>query len=306
MYSTKIILDSVGPAGVRLTTWELTYPRFVHAELMTHRVFSRNSASSRAIPVNAMLKRIEEDPALPQFWGKNQKGMQASEELTGEALLKAQSIWDALRRNAVSGVRQLQAPDVDLHKQLANRVTEPWMFITVICTSTSFTNWFRLRHHKDAQPEIKWVAEDMLPKYRASTPQKLLEGDWHLPYVTGVDHAQLIEEGFGIEKLKAISAGRVARVSYLTHDGKRDPEADIGLGLRLGTQNPPHMSPLEHVAQALTLDDWNGRALEEMMRAKNNGEPFNPMKLGNFTAWLQFRKEFQNEHGFDFNIEELT
>ena len=77
----KIILDSVGPNDARLTTFELTYPRMVHAELMTHRMFSRNSASSRAIPTEKLLARIEEDPVLPVWWGKNQSGMQAREEL---------------------------------------------------------------------------------------------------------------------------------------------------------------------------------------------------------------------------------
>jgi|HigsolmetaAR202D_1030399.scaffolds.fasta_scaffold08593_6 thymidylate synthase ThyX len=303
MYSTKILKDSIGPAGVRLTTWELCYPRFVHAELMTHRVFSRNSASSRAIPVKSMLERIENNPALPVFWGKNQKGMQASEELTGDALVNAQKIWDRLRRNACAGVRELQHPDIDLHKQIANRALEPWMFITVIVSSTSFTNWFRLRHHKDAQPEIRWIAEDMLPKYMASTPEVLKEGEWHLPMLE--DREQLIEEGFSLEDLKAISAGRIARVSYLTHDGVRDPKKDIELGLRLATQNPPHMSPLEHVAQAMTKDAWNKHVSDALMKAQRAGLPFNPMMLGNFTAWFQYRKEFQNEHGFDFDLKEL-
>lgn len=303
MISTKILKDSIGPAGVRLTTWELTYPRFVHAELMTHRVFSRNSASSRAIPVKTMLERIENDPALPVFWGKNQKGMQASEELTGDALVRAQTVWEFLRRAAATGVRMLQADTIDLHKQIANRATEPWMNITVIVSSTSFTNWFRLRHHKDAQPEIKYVAEDMLPKYLRSTPEVLKEGDWHMPFLE--DRAQLEEAGYNIEVLKAISAGRTARVSYLTHDGARDPQKDIELGLGLGNKNPPHMSPLEHVAQALTIDEWNHIVERHMREARGLGEPFNPMKLGNFTGWFQYRKEFENEHGFDFDLKEL-
>lgn len=301
---TKILKDSIGPAGVRLTTWELTYPRFVHAELMTHRVFSRNSASSRAIPVNTMLERIENSPALPVFWGKNQKGMQASEELTGEALVRAQTVWEFLRRAAVTGVRMLQADKIDLHKQIANRATEPWMPITVIVSATSFTNWFRLRHHKDAQPEIKWVAEDMLPKYNASTPEVLKEGDWHLPMLD--DRKELEAEGFGIEDLKAISAGRVARVSYLTHDGVRDPRKDIELGRGLGGKNPPHMSPLEHVAQAMRMIDWNIEVEVALRNANKNGVPFNPMLLGNFVAWKQYRKEYNNEHGFDFDLKELA
>lgn len=82
MYSTRVLKDSVAPCGKRLTTWELTYPRFVHAELMTHRLFSRNSASSRAIPTEKLIERVEKDPAMPIFWGKNQKGMQAEVEMS--------------------------------------------------------------------------------------------------------------------------------------------------------------------------------------------------------------------------------
>lgn len=302
MYSTKILKDSIGPAGVRLMTWELCYPRFVHAELMTHRVFSRNSASSRAIPVERMLKNIRNNAAIPKFWGKNQKGMQAVEELSEAQCERAERNWLIARDNACNIAEHL-AVDLDVHKQIANRITEPWMFITVIVSSTSFTNWFRLRHHKDAQPEIKWVAEDMLPKYRASTPEVLKEGDWHMPMLE--DKEQLIAEGFTLEDLKAISAGRIARVSYLTHDGVRDPRKDIELGLGLGTRNPPHMSPLEHVAQALTRDEWHHIVQTKTSKALKSGGVFNPMELGNFVGWFQYRKEFENEHGFDFDLKEL-
>lgn len=303
MYETKILLDSVGPAGVRLTTWQLTYPRFVHTELMTHRVFSRNSASSRAIPVKTMLERIENDPAGPVFWGKNQKGMQAVEEFSENERELLERKWRSFSLQMIAASREFE--QIGVHKQITNRLTEPWMFITVIVSATSFTNWFRLRHHKDAQPEIKKVATDMLPLYKASKPQVLQAGEWHLPLVTGVDYAQLLAEGFTREEIKAISAGRVARVSYLTHEGVRDPRKDIELGMRLGTQNPPHMSPLEHVAQALTLEDWNSHVRTMVNLAINEGVPFNPMTLGNFTGWYQFRKQFENEHGFDFNLEEL-
>lgn len=303
MYQTKILLDSIGPAGVRLTTWELTYPRFVHAELMTHRVFSRNSASSRAIPVKKMLERIEQTPAIPKHWGKNQSGMQANEEFHEEERERLEKKWRSFALQMIAASKEFE--QIGVHKQITNRLTEPWMFITVIVSSTSFTNWFRLRHHKDAQPEIKWVAEDMLPKYRASTPQVLRDGEWHLPLVTGIDYAQLLAEGFTTQEIKAISAGRVARVSYLTHEGTREPKKDIELGMRLGTQNPPHMSPLEHVAQAMTTGDWNKRLFDLLHASDVADLPFNPMMLGNFTGWMQFRKEFENEHGFDFNLEEL-
>lgn len=303
MYSSKILLDSIGPNSSRLTTWELTYPRFVHAELMTHRVFSRCSASSRAIPVATMLKTIRENPAMPKFWGKNQKGMQASEELGEREKRMAERCWINAAQNATNFADFL-ATDLDVHKQLANRIVEPWMFIKVIVSATSFTNWFRLRKHKDAQPEIAWLAGNMYPKYMESKPQELYKGAWHLPLLH--DKKQLEDEGHTVDELKAISAGRVARISYLTHDGIRDPKADIELGRRLSQNNPPHMSPLEHIAQALTWNDWDDLVREELKNSERNGGLFNPMMLGNLVGWRQYRKEVENEHGFDFDLKSLA
>lgn len=278
MYQTKILLDSIAPCGKRLTTWELTYPRFVHAELMTHRLFSRNSASSRAIPVKKMLGKIIEDPALPIWWGKAQPGMQAREELDYETQQKAIEIWLKGRDQAVAIAQELDA--LGVHKQIVNRVTEPWMFITVILSSTEFDNWDALRAHPDAQPEIMWVAQDMLVQREKSTPKLLMPGDWHLPLISEEEKNEILflpgNKSYDnyIGMLKKISTGRCARVSYLTHDGKRDYQEDIKLHDKLCESKPPHMSPFEHVAQALSEPKWSG----------------------NFVGWKQYRKEFANEH----------
>jgi hypothetical protein len=301
MYDVKILLDSRAPSGSRLTTFELQYPRFVHAELMTHRVFSRNSASSRAIPVKTMLARIKNDPVLPVWWGKNQSGMQAKEELQGEQLEQVMKTWLEWRDIALQYGDKIS--EQGLHKQIANRPLEAWMFITVIVSSTSYNNWFRLRHHPDAQPEIQFIAERMLHLYKASVPQELEAEQWHMPLMP--DIAELKRE-FSIQQLKAISAGRIARVSYLTHDGIRDPQKDIELGMGLGTRMPPHMSPLEHVAQALEPAVWHRMVRAELKRAVEADELFNPMMLGNLVGWKQFRKEFNTEHGFDHNIMDMT
>lgn len=268
MYSTRILLDSISPAGKRIITYELTYPRFIHAELMTHRLFSRNSASSRAIPVKTMLDYIRNDPAMPVFWGKNQSGMQAAEELQGQDRKDAIAVWMAARDSAVQFAEDLMK--CNLHKQIANRVTEPWMFITVLVTSTEWDNWDQQRDSEFAQPEIAWVARDMKAKRALSVPQVLQPGEWHLPLIQDITAEE--RAVLGIERLKRISAGRCARVSYLTHDGKRDFDEDIGLCERL-TKNG-HWSPLEHVAQCLS----------------------EPARVGNFIGFRQFRKEFENEH----------
>lgn len=268
-YSCKIVLDSINTAGDRLTTFEVTYPRFVHCELMTHRVFSRNSSSSRAIPIEKMIKQVEDDPVIPVYWGKNQKGMQAREELQGEEREAAIEWWLNSRDLAVNQVKR--RPDV--HKQIANRILEPWMWITVLVSSTEFNNFFNLRVHPDAQPEFEKVARMALIEYKKSRTQFLANGTWHLPLTPD----RLALEGYSLEQIRKISVGRCARVSYLTHDGKRDPQADIDLHDRLlhplSPSDPDHMSPFEHVAMA------------------SPGE-----KSSNFTGWHQYRKDFPNEN----------
>lgn len=270
MYQTKIICDSLAPCGQRLTTWELTYPRFVHAELMTHRMFSRNSASSRAIPSAKLIQRVVDDPAMPVYWGANQKGMQAAAELEGEPLLECQRVWLEARDAAVGYARRLM--DLGLHKQIANRVVEPWMFITVLVTATEFDNWFRLRDHAAAQPEIAWVARDMRKKYLdGPMPQRLGVGEWHLPLIFDEDLVEARGRTPGdrdqTDVLIKVSVGRTARVSYLTHDGRRDLDEDLRLYEQLRTSG--HWSPFEHAAMAL----------DEKRR------------VGNFIGWHQHRAD---------------
>lgn len=270
MYSSKILADSVaGYNQKRLTTFEISYPRFVHAELMTHRVFSRNSASSRAIPQKKLRERISTDPAGPVWWGKNQKGMQAREELAGPEKEKAKQLWLEARAAMLRYSDALAT--LGVHKQIANRLLEPWMFITVIVSATEWDNFFFLRVHPDAQPEIAHVARMMKEKYLESTPATLEKGQWHLPLVNEEEKSRL-----NIETLKKIAVGRCARVSYLTHDGKRDIEADVALHDRLlkpgEVLEPQHLSPFEHVATPLEAAQARG---------------------GNFFGWRQYRQDIQ-------------
>jgi thymidylate synthase ThyX len=286
-YAVKIVKDSLAPCGVRFTTWALTYPRFVHAELMTHREFSRNSASSRAIPSEKLRALVRETPALPIWWGKNQPGMQAREELSdqrgtdiSDGMITetysprevAQNFWLSARDSMLRTVEALER--VGLHKQIANRLLEPWMPITVLVSATNFRNWFHLRDHPDAQPEIQIIATEMHYQYLETEPEILEVGEWHMPYNEwdGI-------EGWSIGARKLISVGRCARLSYLTHEGVRDPAKDIELAERLIKSwrdgGPGHFSPFEHVAQALST----------------------PERIGNFTGWKQYRKTFRGEAG---------
>ena len=286
-YEAKIILDSIGPNSARLTTFELQYPRIVHAELMTHRMFSRGSASSRAIPTEKLLARVESDPVMPVWWGKNQSGMQAREELTGEDLVRAQDRWRSAVLSGVWHARRLG--ETALHKQIANRAAELGMFITVVVTATEFDNFFALRDHKDAQPEIADVAGKAHRLWQNSQPQRLEAGEFHLPYVAGYD----AEECFGRYELNSvcrISVGRCAAVSYLNQD-KRDPPADLARTDKLAAAG--HMSPFEHVAMALTWEQWSRYAQEAFYAWAHRRVP-----VGNLWGWRQYRKDLVNEHNF--------
>lgn len=237
-YAARVLLDSVGPTGVRLTTLEVTFPRFVLAEFNTHRMFSRNSASSRAIPTNKLIERVEHDPVLPLEWGRNKAGMSASEILTPDEEVEARRVWLSARDAAVRHARQLV--ELKVHKQELNRVLEPFLWHTVIVSATEWENFFELRCAPAAQPEIRAAATLMRDAISASAATTLGEGGWHLPLV------QPDERALPLELRKKISAARCARVSYLTHGGTREREKDVDLYDRLKSER--HLSPFEHVA----------------------------------------------------------
>jgi len=275
-YSARILLDSISPLRARLTTMEVRYPRFIHSEMMTHRAFSRNSASSRAVPIKKMIAAVREEPAMPIFWGKNQSGMAAREAIVGDARVRAETEWRRALDNALETVERLSSSEIDLHKQLVNRIIEPFAWITVIITATEWANFFTQRCHADAQPEIARIAELMLASYRASAPRLAGIGDWHLPLI------QEDERGLDTGILCKLSVARCARVSYLTHAGKRDRERDVELYERLleGGANG-HWSPFEHVATPLEEGD---------------------AVCGNVRGWKQFRKFFPDEQAATFPV----
>jgi thymidylate synthase ThyX len=299
-FDAEVLADSVSPAGHRLTTLEATFPRFVLAEFNTHRVFSRNSASSRAIPIAKQLRRVLDEPYVPVEFGSNQPGMQAGPALDGEKRAAAEREWLSARDDAVRRVlglvtdpglaaggdlhevldqveaatRSKSRPEawLNVHKQVANRLLEPFMWHTVIVTATEWENFWNLRCHPDAQPEIRLIAERMRAAVETSEPAELDYDEWHLPLVRPEDREQVDS----VEDLIKISAGRCARVSYLTHAGVRDLGADIELRDRLLESG--HMSPLEHPARPLST--------EELGESEWSG---------NFRGWFPYRKGISGE-----------
>jgi hypothetical protein len=294
--SAKIIEDSEF-LGKRLTTFELRYPRFIHAEFMTHRQLSRNASSSRAIPVARMIEDVEADPAIPVEFGRNQKGMQSAGEhsepvkvfdfqmgcYTEAYKVGPREAWLYAMSQAVHMARNFDA--AGYHKQVVNRILEPYAHIKVVASATEWGNFFALRAHPDAQPEIQELALAMREALHRSisvprSPRnKNNELGWHLPYITARERADM-----PLEDLQKVSAARCARVSYTTHEGKPSTlEQDLALYERLSGAKPPHASPLEH--QARPLSSPGERPLQ-----------------GNFSGWVQFRKMHPGECGdYDFD-----
>lgn len=269
--SAAVLCDSVTPDGDRLTTIEVTFHRFVLAEFNTHRVFSRNSASSRAIPVKKQLAKVQEYPAIPVVWPTEQKGMQGGEPLEPELALEAVACWLSARDSMVQHVWRLV--ELGVHKCVANRLLEPFMWHTVIVTSSCWSNYWRQRVSPLAQPEIKVASEAMFQAYVHSSPTAVPVGRWHLPLVT-----QIERETWEDLTLKKVSAARCARTSYLTHDGLRDIAADEDMFTGLTTADPMHASPLEHVATPCTCEFFEDHQ-------------------GNFIGWDQFRHEIEATRG---------
>ena len=315
-----MIADSISPQGHRLSTMEVVIPRFILSEFNTHRVFSRNSASSRAIRVAVSIGRVLFDPYVPKRFGLNQGGMQSSNYVNeGEqGYLEAKQAWlwsrDAAVISALSmlvghkavedirndfqrfGVldpdkalevaedydrrfkaKELTESDLNIHKQFVNRLLENWAWQTILVTATEWGNFFALRTHQDAQDQIAIPARLMQEAYESSNPTLLKQGQWHLPLVRPEEMDEAKQD---TEKWKKVSTGRSARVSYLTHDGKRDPEADVRLFNRL--QSGGHLSPFEHPATPSGDDEF----------------------YGNLRGWKSYRKFFDNESDYSAVLEE--
>lgn len=243
--SVKIISHSKGPHGKELMTMSLRYWRGIHAEFLTHRVFSRNASSSRAIPVKTMLRQVWKEPAGPIHWGANRPGMQATQELTGWRRWAAKLLWKSSARFAA--MHSWAMMKVGLHKQVANRVTEPYQYINVLVTATDWSNFYALRDHADAQPEMRELASLMRAEHQASKPKMLKYGEWHMPYTT--DREVNI---YGLLDTLKMSTARNARVSFLNHDQTTpDPYKDFKLHDDLVGAEPIHASPTEHAAQCM-------------------------------------------------------
>jgi len=282
--SAKVIAASrrLDRGSKPLITMELRYPRFIHAEFMTHRVFSRNASSSRAVPVKKMIQDVIDDPAMPVRWGANQPGMQdagdhdAIVHTMTYSGMSPSNAWLEARDCAVEIARGFA--DAGYHKQVVNRLLEPFAHITVIVTSTEWSNFFALRCHEAADPTMRALADEMRVAHKGAQLKTLSKREWHLPYIVEGDVYKAAQIGGPLDTdrtLRLVSAARCARVSYLNHDGSApDMERDLKLANELLASK--HMSPFEH----------QGRPDIELEKTE---------RWGNFKGWIQSRMEFEAE-----------
>lgn len=346
-FRAVVLADSVSLEGCRLTTFELTYPRIVHAEMMTHRLFSRNSASTRAIPLSVQLYNLLTNPFIPEKFGVNQPGMQAYRHLEGMKYEEAVKVWLQGRDRAITTVIELilgiekaeevlqydssreyvsgdvilehfeelkqlfpkSTDDIDLsetgmlnvHKQLAGRGLESYMWHTIVLTATEFDNFFALRDHPDAQGEIATIARLMKKAYVESTPKQLQPRQWHLPYVTE-------GEFDNIEDAIKSSVARAAATSY-NRQHVHNPERERGRYNDLLSGG--HMSPFEHQATPFTRDEWRlRRTLQNVAGGFVTHDNLNVSAghlqevarllefSGNLRGWTPHRKQIANEYNF--------
>jgi len=307
--SSKIICDSVSPAGHRLTTFECVHPRIILAEVNTHKMLSKSSASSRAIPVEKMIARVLEDPYVPTHWGKNQKGMQAEQDVSPDAGKFAAIEWEAARDAAVEQAARLLKHGI--HKQITNRLLEPFMFHTALVTGTEWSNFFNLRDNKDAHPDFRDLAHAMRELYANGNPRALDYGDWHTPLVSPSEAFDIVvtNESEFPDAVCKISIGRCARVSYDKQNEGEHPEKSIARTDMMLASG--HMAPFEHVARPMTNLElamfsqpkwrWVGNRWRWIgAEYHENGDSVvlpgdRTHFLGNLNGWVQYRKLIPHE-----------
>ena len=313
MISASIIAHSRSEEGIDLYTWMLRYPKFIHGEFMTHRKFSRNASSSRAIPTKKLLEEVRSDElrAAPVFWGKNQAGMQAAAELSREYVQddlcvpydQAKKDWAAAAHAAADHAQKLA--DLGAHKQIVNRILEPFLHINVVASATDINNFFGLRLDAAAQPEIRVLAEKMWEAKETSVPRILKPGDWHVPFVDPDEAVDLfrIDPGEWPAIPIKVSVARCARVTHLSFvTGKKSTvEEDLQLYDKLLGSQPIHASPAEHQATPdsfglVSFDKESSDELNSRYSISMNVEWENLYDHGNFTGWRQFRKMIPGEN----------
>lgn len=312
----KVVADSIFNKR-RATSMEVRLHRFVLAELNTHRMlagrnaddllvmeeFSRNSASSRAIPLRKQIEKVRTDPAIPVSWPREQKGMQGGEELSQQEAQQARYTWLDASLRAREYAEFLGNKGV--HKSVANRLLEPFLWHTVVITATNWEGFWEQRCSPLAQPEIKVAAEAMKAAYDASTPVEKQVGEWHLPYIDDSDIEATREhlrvpmptvepsESEVTKILVRMSTARCARTSYETQDGKRSIPDDLSLYGKLVSATPAHWSPLEHPCTPWPENSFTHYLTFTHLGGQRVNREVTRPRVGNLLGWRQHRFEME-------------
>ena len=316
--TAEIIADSINEQGDRITSFIVTCPRIVLAEFNTHRMLSRNSASSRAIPFKTMVERVENNPFIPIGFQKDHKGMQGVEYFEGKEEERMIEKWIDASKSACRHARVLNNQGDGVTKQLCNRLLEPFLYHTIIVTATEWENFFALRAHEAAEIHIQHLAFKMLDVYNDSTPKKLAPGKWHIPFGDKIDGEKLGELALDLNLLSEggnddealsmlpvkIATARCARVSYLNYEGSDDYFKDVTLHNRLSSMG--HWSPFEHCAKAMTNEEYSNSIRGHAYVATDSwGDKYVEAKQkylgwsGNLKGFIQYRKLFAEENKKD-------
>lgn len=296
--TARIVADSIAPSGKRLTTFEFEYNRWILAELNTHRAISKNSASSRAVPFERMLELITESSAMPVHWGVNQGGMTAKEELSKADIKKAKKLWISTRNSVIKYTKKLY--ELNLHKQVINRLSEPYSMMKTVASGTNWNNLLWLRDDEDAQPEFRELAVCIRQCLETSVPVKLYGGEWHLPYIKTVRVNDTLiyldsdDKELTLEEAQQISASCCAQVSYRRLNETKEKAIEIFGKLFSGRK--PHMSPTEHQGTPLLYGYYKNSPFEPdtWEDGVTHVDKYSDLHSGNFTGWIQYRQTLPN------------
>jgi hypothetical protein len=292
--TARVVAKSVAECGTVITTFECEYHRYIHGELLTHRQFSRGAASSRAIPIEKVIENVVNNTAIPVHWGKKQSGMQANEELNQDAIELADVEWHAAMYDAVKHAKRLD--ELGLHKQVTNRILEPFQMMKTIITTTELDNFFWLRDDVAAQPELQQLARCMKQAYNEAEAEELKSGEWHTPYVDhyrDVDGNIIYSSGgqeLSVEDAKKISVSCCAQVSYRKLDVSLEKAKKIYD--MLVSDSRVHASPFEAVATPMEYPmDAEACGWEEGITHSDSEHNF---WSGNLKHWIQYRQLIPN------------
>lgn len=270
MIECQVIADSI-MGGTRITSVQVKYPRFILPQLNTHRVFSRSTASSRAVPTAKLIDMVRNNPVIPVHWGQNQAGMVAENEMDEARITAAKTVWLEAANTAANIAQELA--EIGVHKQVVNRILEPFMWAETIITATEWDNFFRLRLADDAQPEIQALAKAIHKAMAESDPEQRV---FHLPYLR---EDELDNTRWTYSQKAKISAARCARVSYLNHN-KQKPSVEEDFKLAERLIEAGHMSPFDHQAKFNSVEAY---------RNENR----------NFRNWQPYRTLLEDTGGWD-------